>query len=159
MLPCTLATVEQLQNVEWFRNVGKVDVALATVVSSWDEAMTHCDSLEWENLTLAAANQLRRQIRQVSNERYQKWNAIVDDTHKYLVPLVAEKCQKVIAMHHLPKQFLDAVNWDIGHLLMEAEYSDIVRPAFFAGNAYWYVAGHFPCGWEGQHPNGRPIIY
>lgn len=31
---------------------------------------------------------------------------------------------------------------------MEAEYADIFRPAFYASQAYWYVKGHFPCGWE-----------
>jgi hypothetical protein len=159
MIPTTHATLKELEDIEWFRNVGIKDVKPATVVSSWEEAMKHCASLEWENFTLAAANQLRRHIGEVSNERYQRWNDVVDGVKERMIPLVAEKCQAVVEAHRLPKVFIDAVNWDILHLFMECEYSDIVPPAFFAGNAYWYIAGHFPCGWEGEYPAGRPIVY
>jgi hypothetical protein len=38
-------------------------------------------------------------------------------------------------------------------------YVDLYPPSFFASNAYWYVMGHFPCGWRGEFPKGQLVIY
>ena len=54
---------------------------------------------------------------------------------------------------------LSAVQWDILHVCMEAEYADVYPPGFYASQAYWYVKGHFPCGWQGEFPNGKLIVY
>jgi hypothetical protein len=35
----------------------------------------------------------------------------------------------------------------------------VYPPGFFASNAYWYIKGHFPCGWEGEFPKGTLVIY
>lgn len=159
MHPRTIATLKELEAVEWFRNVGVKDTQAVLVLSSWDEAMTYCNSREWESLTLAAANQLRRLILEASRDRYVIWNQISGEVRAHIGPFVADKCRSVVERHNLPKSFIDAVNWDIGHLCLEAEYADLVPPAFFSGNAYWYVSGHFPCGWEGDYPGGRPVVY
>ena len=61
--------------------------------------------------------------------------------------------------NNLPKVFEDTVQWDILGVCMEAEYADIFQPGFYASQAYWYINGHFPCGWEGKFPNGKLIVY
>lgn len=66
--------------------------------------------------------------------------------------------------HKLPKAFSDTVHWDILHACMEIEYSDVRQPAFFSNQVDWYLAGHFPCGWdgsftEGEMPTGRLVVY
>jgi hypothetical protein len=159
MHPSTRATLKELEEVEWFRNVGVNDVSRAIVLPSWEEAMRHCISLEWMNLSLFLTNELRTQVRELSSDRFQKWNELIDEIKAYTIPFVADKCRGVIETHALPQCFMAAVNRDILHLCMECEYSDIVPPAFFAGNAYWYVAGHFPCGWKDEPPSGRPIVF
>jgi hypothetical protein len=58
-----------------------------------------------------------------------------------------------------PRTFEDAVQWDILNVCMEAEYADIYPPGFYASQAYWYVKGHFPCGWQGNFPEGKLIMY
>ena len=73
--------------------------------------------------------------------------------------LVREKTKRVIEENDLPKVFLDTVDWDILHLCMEAEYADVYPPGFFASQAFWYVKGHFPCGWKGEFPKGKLVIY
>jgi hypothetical protein len=59
----------------------------------------------------------------------------------------------------VPGAFVDTVDWDILHVCMEAEYADVYPPGFFASQAFWYVQGHFPCGWEGEFPAGRLVLY
>jgi hypothetical protein len=159
MHPRTIVTLQELENAVWFSQVGVKDTEGAVVLSSWQEAVTHCGSIEWENLCLEAANQYRERLLERSKERFEKWNEIASEIRKITAPLVSLKIKPVIQDHSLPKAFENAVRWDILHLCMESEYADVYPPGFFAGNAYWYAKGHFPCGWKGVFPDGMPIIY
>jgi len=57
MHPRTVATLDQLEKANWFASVGVKDTTAAIVLSSWQEAIEHCSSVEWENLCLEAVNQ------------------------------------------------------------------------------------------------------
>jgi hypothetical protein len=35
----------------------------------------------------------------------------------------------------------------------------MLPPGAYRGLAYWYLHGRFPCGWDGQPPNGKMIVY
>jgi hypothetical protein len=159
MHPRTEATLRKIGRANWFCNVGVRDTNEADILSSWPEAIESCGSLEWENLCLEAANQYRERLVERSPERFEAWNDIVDMIKPAAIALVKVKTKRVIEEHNLPKVFLDTVNWDIVHLCMEAEFADVYPPVFYASQAYWYMEGHFPCGWIGQFPEGRHIIY
>lgn len=159
MHPRTEATLEQLRQAQWFRCVGVHDTKAAEVLSSWQEASESCGSPEWEDLCLEAANQYRQRLIERSPQRFQEWNNIVLAIRPKVIALVREKTTPVVEANNLPAIFIHAVNWDILHLCMEAEYADVFPPAFFASQAYWYVKGHFPCGWKGQFPEGKLVIY
>ena len=94
-----------------------------------------------------------------SPQRFQEWNSIASDIKPAAVELVRLKTRAVTEENDLPKVFLDTVEWDIVHLCMEAEFADVYPPGFYAAQAYWYTKGHFPCGWEGEFPEGTRIIY
>lgn len=155
----TRATLDQLEHIEWFRSVGKHDTSNAIVLSSWSEAIEHCKSDSWQDLLQEAQNQYFDQIWRRDKEFTRKWNSIVDEVKPITTALVERKTLNVVKTHQLPKIFLDTVNWDILHLAMESEYADVYPPGFFASQAYWYVQGHFPCGWKGDFPKGKLIIY
>ena len=159
MHPRTLATLDELERAEWFSRVGVKDTESAIVLSSWGEAIEHCGSIEWENLSLEVTNQYCERLVERSKPHFQKWNEIAVELKKTTVPLVRRKIQPVVRENNLPKVFGDMVQWDILGVCMEAEYADIVPPGFYASQAYWYVKGHFPCGWEGEFPRGRLIVY
>lgn len=160
MHPRTRATLDQLEPVEWFRAVGQiVDEPRVITLSSWAEAIAHCSSVEWENFQLEAANRFREALLERARERYQSWNEIVEQMKTVIVPLVDRKIAHVVREHNLPEAFANDVRWDILHLCMECEYGDFVQPGFYAGVAFWYRDGHFPCGWEGQPPEGKLIVY
>jgi hypothetical protein len=159
MQPRTVATMERLAEAAWFTHVGIKDATAAVVLSSWDEAIAHCGSFEWEDLRLEVANQLRERLMERSRERFEKWNDVVDEMKKTTLSFVRGKIETVVREHNLPKVFEDVVQWDILHVCMETEYADVYPPGFYASQAYWYVNGHFPCGWKGDFPQGMPIIY
>jgi hypothetical protein len=135
------------------------DTTAALVLSSWQEAVQHCSSPEWEHLCLEAANQLRERLVERSKDRFADWNIIVAELKKTTIPLVRLKVEAVVEQHGLPKAFEDAVQWDILHACLEAEYADVFPPGYYASQAFWYVKGHFPCGWRGTFPAGTLVIY
>jgi hypothetical protein len=139
--------------------LGVRDTDAAEVLSSWSEAIKSCSSADWEDLCLESANQYRARLAEKAPEQLEKWNDIVDVIKPIVQSLAREKTNLVMEENHLPKVFLDAVNWDILHLCMEAEYADAYPPGFFASQAFWYTKGHFPCGWMGEYPRGKLVIY
>ncbi|WP_031529364.1 hypothetical protein [Dyadobacter crusticola] len=155
----TVQTLKELEQVEWFTRIGVNDVQHAVVLSSWDEAIVFCSSDEWNNLQLEAANRLREKILQISKERFRHWNELVREAKKMTEPLVSRKLKNVIMANALPMTFVETVKWDILHLAMEAEFSDLHPPGFYASQAYWYRQGHFPCGWQGDFPGGLQVVF
>jgi hypothetical protein len=161
MHPRTLAALKELEKASWFSRVGiKKDSTTALVLASWREAIEHCGSFEWEELCLEAMNQYCERLAERSAERWNHWNEIVAAVKKFTVPLVNRKIEAVVREHDLPEIFGFQVQFDITALCMEGEYSDVYPPGFFADNGYWYVNGHFPCGWSGGvFPKGRLVVY
>jgi hypothetical protein len=158
--PRTVRVIDDLEKAAWFSCVGVKDTSVALVLSSWEEAIEHCSSLAWENLCLEASNQYRERLVERSKERFQRWNEIVANLKPMTIPFVRRKIELVVREHSLPKVFEDQVQWDVLGVCMEAEYADVYPPGFYASHAYWYVKGHFPCGWEGKFPKeGKLIIY
>jgi hypothetical protein len=159
MHPKTVATLGQLEKADWFHAVGIRDTGSAIILSSWAEAIESCCSLEWENLCLEAANQYRERIVERSKERFRQWNQVVDGVKPATEALVMRKLERVVHENTLPKGFEDTVKWDVLHLCMECEYDDVYPAGFYASQAFWYVKGHFPCGWQGNFPDGKLVIY
>ena len=129
--PRTIATLDKLDSVDWFVNVGSKDQNQVVYVNSWNEAIKSCSAPDWENLTLEAANQLRERIRERSKERLNQWNAVLKIIKPFSDALVKDKAEHISILNKLPGSFLKCVRWDIFHLCMETEYSDLVEPAFF----------------------------
>lgn len=163
MQPQTAATLQQLEGADWFANVGTQscieDRSHVILVSSWREAIDRCSSLEWENLCLEAVNQYCERLLERSRERFNQWNTVVESLKPTTQALVRRKIEAVVDEHDLPEVFEHTVHWDILHVCMEAEYADVYPPGFYASQAFWYVTGHFPCGWEGDFPDGTLVVY
>jgi hypothetical protein len=87
------------------------------------------------------------------------WNVLAKDLKLTTIPFVARTLKEVALKNGLPKAFEDAVQWDVLHLCMEAEYADVFPTGFYAAQGYWYTCGHFPCGWQGAFPKGTRIVF
>ena len=60
----------------------------------------------------------------------------------------------------LGKAFTDAVSWDVLAAVMEHAYRDCSgRPTLFLQLLQVYRAGHFPCGWSGDWPDGMLLVW
>ena len=159
MNPAIIASMDDLYERDWFCNVGVKDGDDADFLASWPDAFASCASPAWENLRYHAANALGQALHERTPQRYARWNEIVEEVKPLVISLVHEKTEDVIARYSPPKVFLNTVRWDILHACMEIEYEDVVESTFFLRLAAWYAEGHFPCGWRGEFPKGRLIVY
>ncbi len=165
----TVACLRALEDAHWFTQVGAADGGAARVVGSWEEALKLCfsPSYDWDNLCTAANNQYSMHLFAKARERFNKWNSVVDELEPAVRDLVRRKLKGVanevnqrLAMLLEAKQVDKKVEaaeefervgvyGDVLLACMETEYADVHPPGFFANLVYWYVKGHFPCGWDG----------
>src|SRR5438094_243949 len=120
-----VAEFERLKNAELFTMVGAQDTDAAKVLSSWKEAMEHCSSREWDDWLIDATNQIDDRVRAVAPARCEEWNDINHETKQFVIPVLEQKCERMVAENNLPKLFTDTVRWDVLHFFIEVAYSDI----------------------------------
>jgi hypothetical protein len=160
MQSLTVATLEALEAASWFSRVGVKDTETAIVLPSWQAAIEHSESYDWEDLRLEALNRYRECVAVRSMERLNVWNDVLREVKRFTEPLVKRKIVAVVRDHDLPEIFYIRVRNDMVTVCMESEYADLCPPGFFTANARWYLNGHFPCGWQGEFPpKGTPVIY
>lgn len=157
--PRTQATLQRLEDAEWFSAVGQAVEGPFVNVASWEEAFRWCGSEPWDDLMLEAANRYSEQVARASPERFRGWNDAALEVRSHVLPMVTRKLAPILRGINPPAAFERSVRWDMIHVCMEAEFADVYPPGFFASQAYWYVSGHFPCGWEGEFPEGRLVLY
>lgn len=163
--PSTLATLEQLKEADWFARVGQnlIDSGSITVpitiVSSWREAIQHCQDKEWEWLLNESANIYRERLAKVAKNEFNTWNEHIRAVKEFSVPLVKAKLDLVQKEHNLPPKVESTIRWIVTMTLTEAEYAHITEPGYLSKLSFWIVNGHFPCDWKGEFPNGNLVIY
>ena len=155
----TKELIERISDADWFEKCGDpVDAAVATVMT-WSEAVQYCADEKWESICAEESNRIGSVVRAHSHERFNKWNDVANAVRPIVNDLLRRECASAMAKQALPKVFMDTVRWDIIHALLETEYADIYPPSFFATQAEWYCSGRFPCGWLGDHPEGKLIVF
>jgi hypothetical protein len=151
--------LDRLEKAAWFSRAGKQDRSDGVAVTSWPEAIEYCRSFEWEDFQLEALNQFREYIAERSMERLNLWNATLREVRKITGPLTSAKIAIVVRENGLPKWFEGQVSHDISLFCMETEYADMCPPSLYTRMGYWYIDGHFPCGWSGVFPEGNLVVY
>jgi hypothetical protein len=146
----TLSALSVFEKADWFACVGAKDTDTAQFLSSWQEAMTYCESVDGRNFGVRAVNQFEGRLLTNNRPRYDQWNDVVRGLEPVIKPLVSRKIEMVVRDNNLPRKPLERMVYlDILRPCMELEYGDVHPPGFFANIAYWYLKGHFPCGWKG----------
>jgi len=160
MRPETLTIIDDLKNTRLFRSVGEpVEDRNTIVVQSWAQAIKSAGRLNWENLRIEWGNTLSGRLAVEFPARFDQWNEVTIELKRLLLPIVDEKIAAVELDEKLRTKLLNSVRWDLLSLLQESEYSDLVTPHYYAALGAVYFDGHFPCGWEGEYPDGKFIVF
>lgn len=160
-------TAARLHAVEWFASVGRCDAVSAsglpfavTDVSGWDAALAACAAPEWEVCTAERGGDLTASLHERCPRDYQSWNLVVTRVKRDLLePVVEPAIRRVSAVNDLPPVFGDCVRWDVINGLMEMLFAACAPPRFFSALFELYEIGRFPCGWSGEWPEGRLLVY
>jgi hypothetical protein len=165
LLFCQTDLAPRLRAIQWFAHCGQpfdFDLTMTTErVIDWPTAIAFCKDPAWENVELEAQNQLTLWLHAHDGTAYHKWNDIVLD-HKASVlnPLIEQRIIPFQMMHGLDIALVHSVQWDILGALMENSYLSSGHKAFFFLELFSvYEAGHFPCGWVGEWPNGSLRVF
>jgi len=157
--------VEHLELVPWFVNCGNplpvTLIATCDRASSWAIAQKSFLEAEWEDVGNESQGRLTEYLTTSHPREYQgHWNRLVEEAKRALVPIVNPAAEAVVKAHALDPIFIDCVQWDVLGAVMERSYKRFNPPLFYEDKVFLvYEAGHFPCGWVGQWPVGRLLVY
>jgi hypothetical protein len=156
--------LEVLHQVKWFENCGKPLELEESMIGNidqcltWEQAVKEADSYEWKCIKNEAVNQITQYLDAKHRKIYQTWNLIIDEIRPLLNEVYEDKILFFLPSN-LNKELGQSIRKDILRLLIEAHWSYLVQPVFFTPVTFWYIKGHFPCGWRGDFPNGQLLVY
>ncbi len=155
----------RVNSINWFARCGEplaLDLTMETEqVGGWVQAIESCKAPAWENAQLEAQNQLTLWLHLNDRPSYRRWNEIVVAHKDAIVKSLTGKILAPFqAKHDLDLALVHSGQWDILGALMENSYLPSGHSAFFFLELLTvYEAGHFPCGWKGEWPKGRLLVY
>jgi hypothetical protein len=151
--------------IKWFTHCGArlaLDLTMETEqAKGWAQAIESCKAPAWENAQLEAQNQLTLWLHLNERPSHGRWNEIVV-AHKNAIlnPLTEKILAPFQVKHDLDIALVHSVQWDILGALMENSYLQSGHSAFFFLELLTvYESGHFPCGWQGEWPQGKLLVY
>jgi hypothetical protein len=151
--------LRRLEATDLFANVGKPLDGPFARVGSWDEAIERINRDDSESASLEASNRIADQLPKMVHQR---WNNVADAVKARFDPLIRVKLAQSIAAGRAPERVMEAeagILWDLVFVGMELEYRRFAKPHYFTQAAELYLQGHFPCGWQGDFPRGRIVVF
>lgn len=156
--------LNRIRNIKWFENCGmnsEYSIKFSIVVAgTWKEASEYYSDPQWEDTTLEARNQLTELLSTGYKNEYSKWNSLSKEAKLFMDDEVMPLLHEIKEKKNLDQIFIDCVQWDILGSIMEDAYQNCsCRATFFSQLLSIYEGGHFPCGWEGEWPDGKLVVF
>lgn len=157
--------VARVRAIDWFAHCGEprdFDMTMTIErVKTWPQAMKAMKSQAWASATLEAQNQLTVFLSQHHLERYKKWNELVVKFKREVTNPLKEKVFEPFRQSRgLDIMLAQYAALNILAALMESTYMDCKHGCFFYHELLTvYEAGHLPCGWIGEWPQGKLVVY
>jgi hypothetical protein len=160
MEPSTNKLLADLDRMDWFCNVGRQLESSSEVqfVQGWGQAMEVCNVQASKDARLEASNELSVQLSLRHGAAYSLWNQKVEEVKPLVEAMIVRKLSTQSVRSRFPsdkekKTVLDVLKWDFLSLGIAHEYRHLVRTKYYDLLEYWYLSGHFPCGWIGEVPD------
>lgn len=129
-------------------------------VNSKDKAIKMINSLEWENLCLDERNDFTGFLYDNYKDLYNKnWNVEVQKIKGEYMNEIQKKIETNWNDKDSEQYVIDDVEFNIISIFMLNVYSEYYKSDFYEKMFKIYLAGHLPCGWSGDYPNGKFIVY
>ena len=90
-------------------------------------------------------------------DRY--WNVTVNMIKEKYISVISVSLERVLCNNPDKDEILAWVQFNIIDMFMIHFYSEYYHDEFYDKTLKIYMAGHFPCGWEGRYPNGNFTVW
>lgn len=116
--------------------------------------------LKWENTCLEVSGDFTEFLSRNYKELYNKnWNVVVEQIKSEYMTEIKSKVERNWANEKSRQGILDDVQFNIITLFILNFYSEYYKSDFFDKMLAIYLSGHLPCGWSGEYPEGRFLVY
>jgi hypothetical protein len=152
-----------LSKTKWTEHAGELlsDDGI-TIVHSWDDALKILDrDLQTHDHRYNAMGHLEAPCERVDEiieripEREAWWQAAREEAKRYAVLGGVPQSRPRTDRDHVFEYLYEFVSM----LLAEIIASPEAESTYFREQLSWFHAGHFPCGWEGDWPDGRMRVF
>lgn len=157
--------IDELKNVDFCRNVGtRSEVPNAIYAADWDEAVAWSYGREWTHFQSLRDNEFWElahwEDRFTSESEFEAECDRFRDTYRdYIYSIVNDKTKDLnVASSHLD-EIQRNIRGCIYGGLEEIAFHDVTDASFYMLAAGCVFKGHYPCGYEGDYPDGQIVIY
>lgn len=154
--------VEPILNCQWLQRCGQIDSFGFDVeyLSSKCDVEKNINATKWENICLERKGDFTAYLLKNHKTEYNKyWNDVVRMVKEQYISKISEKVNIALLNCDLSVDILDDIKMNILLIFMLEYYSEYYSSDFYNKILEIYLAGHLPCGWIGEYPNGKFIVY
>jgi len=154
-----------LEEIELCQNAGViVNEKTVRQVKTWEKAENLCCQLKWTNFRAERSNEFwdlgHFDEKYGSVQVFKKIHAEeYPPMRDRVYAMVQEKCGRVACPDSIKNELERSLKGLLAGAVREIAYHDVTDATFYLLPASWIFKGHFPCGYEGQFPNGKLIVY
>lgn len=149
----TQQVISEMKKLSFFSNTG-----LATgssCVKTWDEAITLAQSDNWHSLC-----DHQRFLVTSSTDADEKWNDKIREIRIVIADFLQGACDRFSGVPSaLAGRICDQMRSYLLGVCAEVESSSQHNVVFYRSLWKQILDGKFPCGWQGEYPNGALICY
>lgn len=129
-------------------------------VDSETKAKKMINSIKWENTYLEVRGDFTEFLSRNHKDIFNKnWNIVIRQIKSEYMNEIQTKVGINWKDEKTKQRVIDDVKFNILTLFMIDYYSDYYQSEFFDRMFKIYLAGHLPCGWSGEYPEGKFFVY
>ncbi len=143
--------IAEVKEINWFSNVGKEQFfsmkLKANFIGDFKKFSSSINSLDWENTTLEASNNLLEFLQIKNVKESNNWNKTVQQI-KEKIDFVNNLSSTFFNQYEL--DIKSDLEWNVVMIILEKYYKSINSkiPVFFDDLYSIYKKGNIPCGFE-----------
>lgn len=155
-----------VHDIPWFTNCGKrteISLDFRYEFINKSDMFKSISGIKWDNIENEEFNKLYDWFR--TSSICLDWEKTVKSIRNENIPELDKSVLEIIneTFGKNSKLVIDSFHYDLLMIIMkltiEKKYFSEHEPMFFNNILAVYQAGHFPCGWCGEYPEGEILIY
>ena len=154
--------IAKVLNCQWLQRCGEIESLGFDVeyLNSKRDVEKMINSIKWENMCLDRMGDFTTYLLKNHKDEYNRyWNDEIRLIKERYISVISDKVNQALLINDLSVDLLDDIKMNILSIFMLEYYSEYYSSDFYNKMMIIYLTGHLPCGWIGEYPNGKFIVY